>query len=237
MKTITFVLTTLLASTAHAEISKLGDYTLGLEAKKPVGPKTATVLGCHGTIRPALEKGRVVGATLAADADCKAADVEAQLTKEYGAAPIVDHDKRVKLWEGKIGSVLLVTPPSEPPLIHLELPGAGAKRMCFSQDGFAAFWKTFKAAVDKPEAAVATFKFPVKDFDGKVISKDAKALAKQWPTLLDGADKKQLASGALIPTCAPDGYILRLSKSNLSLQAKQVGETWQWVRINPGAPG
>ena len=57
-------------------------------------------------------------------------------------------------------------------MIHLELPGAGAKRMCFSQDGFAAFWKTFKAAVDKPEAAVATFKFPVKDFDGKEAARE-----------------------------------------------------------------
>ena len=57
--------------------------------------------------------------------------------------------------------------------------------------------------------------------------------------MIDDADKKEIASGSLTPTCsiAVGTYDLSLSESNLSLEARQVGGKWMWVEINDQASG
>ena len=144
-----------------------------------------------------------------------------------------------KLWEGKTGSMMVITARTGSVTIRLLPPGPGAQRPCFADDGFAAFWKTFKESIDKPDAVAKSFKFPLKDFDDTVKVKDAKTLAKKWSSMIDDADKKEIASGSLTPTCsiAVGTYDLSLSESNLSLEARQVGGKWMWVEINDQASG
>jgi len=238
MKLATFAIAAVsLSSTVSAEVTKLGEFSLGQSLAKWKMSK-GSVFGCPGSFGQKLANGKIVGVEFNSS-KCKAADVEAAVKKEYGAAPIVSTDKTAKLWEGKTASVIVVSAISGGVTVKLVPPGPGAKRVCFADDGFAGFLKTFKASIDKPDAAAAMFAYPIKDFDGKVVIKDAKALAKKWPTLIDGDDKKELASGALVPTCTMeiDSYSLRLGNSNVSLEAKKIGDKWQWVEINDESPG
>lgn len=237
-KPIAFALVSLLASSASADITKIGDFALGQKLDKST-VKMGTYFGCKGGITQQVDKGAIVRVSFESQS-CKAADVEAQIQKEYGnAAPIVSVDKTAKLWEGKTGSVVVITSVSGAVGVKVLPPGAGAKRACFADDGFAAFFKDFKAALDKPDVAAKQFKLPIKDFDGKVVAKDAKALAKLLPAMIDKADRKELAAGTLSATCdlSLSTYNLRLGNSNASFEAKQVGGTWQWVEINAEAGG
>lgn len=230
---------TLFSIPTHAEVTKLGDHSLGQVLAKSKFAKGAA-FGCTGNFRQEIEKGKVSGVDFTAEGKCKASDIEAQIEKDYGAKPIVSVDKSAKLWEGKTGSVMVVTAMTGSVTVKLLPPGPGAKRACFADDGFAAFWKTFKDGIDKPDAVAATFKFPVKDYDDKVVLKDAKALGKKWAAMVDADDKKEITSGKLTPTCAIDLggiYNLRLGNSNLSFEAKQIGGKWQWVEINSQASG
>jgi hypothetical protein len=217
---------------AHAELAKLGDFSLTDKVKK-AGFAKVTLYGCKGSLKHDMGKGKVEGITFSADSACTA--IEAAIKKEYPGAPLTSTDGLIKLWEGKTSSVLLTRGE-----LRLVLPGAGAKRTCFADDGFAAFLATFKTAVagGKLDAVAATFKFPVKDYDDKVVIKDAKAFAKKWPAMLDGADAKALAT-ELEATCnnPTDTYDLSLPESSFSLEAHKVGDRWLWVEINERAPG
>lgn len=227
----------LFSSTAHAELTKLGEFAL-TDTPKKAGFAKITALGCAGSVRHELGSGKVVAVEFSAD-KCTKAGLEAALTKEYpGVTPIVNTDGSAKVWEGKTTSVIMRSGTSLS--VRLVRPGAGSKRVCFADDGFAAFFKTFKDAVasNKVDAVAATFKLPIKDFEDKVRIKDAKAFAKKWPKLIDAADKQALATD-LAPSCdlATESYNLRLSDSYMSFEAKKVGDKWMWVEINDEASG
>jgi hypothetical protein len=228
----------LFAATVQAEVTKLGEHSLGQSLAKSKFAK-GTLYGCQGSFRQELDKGKVSGVEFTSSGKCKAADVEAAVKKEMGGEPIVSTDKTAKLWEGKTGSMIVMSGTTGTVVVKLVTPGPGAKRVCFAEDGFTAFWKSFKDNLGKADAAAAMFKFPIKDFDDKIVAKDAKALAKKWPSMIDDEDKKEIASGALVPTCelATANYNLRLGGSNLSFEAKQVGGKWMWVEINSEASG
>ncbi len=240
MKRIAIVLASLFALPAHAELTKLGEWRIGAPIVKQPFIKSTTVLGCTGSLRQSGDKQRKVNAVVfSPDSKCDKKALQAAVEKEYGAKPIASTDKTAWLWEGKTTSVLISQGLSGDTRVTLLPPGPGAKRACFADDGFAAFFKTFVAAIDKPDAAVATFKFPIKDFDDTVVAKDAKALKKKWASLIDPEDKKELASGKLGPTCdvGTATYNLRLGNSNVSFEARQVGDKWMWVEINDEASG
>ena len=227
-----------LSSTAHAELAKLGDFALTDTPKKAGFAKVTSVLGCAGSVRHEMGSGKVDAIELSAE-KCTKAALEAAIAKEYpGVTPIASTDGDAKVWEGKTTSVILTSGMSLS--VRLVRPGAGAKRTCFPDDGFTAFFKTFKDAVasNKADAVAATFKFPVKDYDDKVRFKDAKAFAKKWPKLIDAADKKALATD-LTATCnvALQQYNLRLSDSYASFDAKKIGDQWFWVEINDESGG
>lgn len=228
----------LFSSTAYAELAKLGDFAL-TDTPKKAGFAKVTTLGCAGSVRHEMGSGKVDAVELSAGDKCTKAALEAAIAKEYpGVTPITSTDGEAKLWEGKTSSVILRS--GSGLYVRLVRPGAGAKRTCFADDGFAAFFKTFKDAVasNKADAVAATFKFPVKNYDDKVKFKDAKAFAKKWPKLIDAEDKKALAAD-LKPTCdlGVETYSLSLSDSYISLEAKKVGDKWVWVEINDQAPG
>lgn len=224
---------------AQAEITKLGDWAVGQPSRKQSFLKSVTALGCTGSLRQGGDKGKVTEVVFSPDSKCDKKALDAAIEKEYGAKPIWSTDKTARLWEGKTGSVLLKVGMSGDTTVKLGPPGAGAKRGCFADDGFPAFFKTFKGALDKPDAVAATFKFPIKDFEGKVVAKDARALVKKWPKLVEADDKSEIASGKLVPTCdvGDETYNLRLSNSNVSFEAKRTGDVWQWHQINSEASG
>lgn len=226
----------LLTAPAHAELTKLGDFALTDTPKKSNFAKVKSVLGCAGSVRHVMRGDKLVGIEFSA-AKCDARALEAALRKEYAGEPIVSRDGKAKLWEGKTSSVVLDTRASS---VRLGAPGPGTKRTCFTDDGFAAFYQTFRDAVaaGKADAVAATFAFPIKDFEGTVRFKDAKALARQWSKLLDPADKQAIA-GDLAATCdlGTETYDLSLSDSNLSLTARKVDGRWQWVEIDDQASG
>ena len=228
----------MMTSVAHAELAKLGDFALTDTPKKAGFAKVTAVLGCAGSVRHEMSSGKVEAIELSAD-KCTKDALEAAITKEYpGVKPITSTDGEAELWEGKTTSVILRSGMSLS--ARLVRPGAGAKRTCFADDGFAAFFKTFTDAVasNKADAVAATFKFPVKDYEAKVRIKDAKAFAKKWPKLIDAADKTALATD-LTATCdvVQQNYTLRLSDSYSSFEANKIGEQWFWVEINDEAGG
>lgn len=229
----------LFAPAANAELTKLGDYSLGQSLAKSVFVKSATVLGCTGSLRQEIEKGKVSAIEFTPDGKCDKRALEAAIEKDYGAKPIASVDKKTRLWEGKTGAAIVLQGMSGDVRVRVVAAGLGTKRVCFADDGFAAFWKSFKDNLGKADAAAAMFKFPLKDFDDKVVAKDAKALAKKWPKLIDDDDKTEIASGKLTPVCefTTDNYSLRLGNSNVSFEAKQVGGKWMWVEINDVAGG
>jgi hypothetical protein len=223
-----------LLSPARAELTKVGEFSLTDKVKKAGFAKT-TVFGCKGNVKHDMGTGKITSVTFRAEGKCDAAAIEAAIRKEYPGEPLKSTDGAIKLWEGKTSSVMLTGTE-----VRLGFPGPGAKRTCFAADGFAAFYQTFKAAVasGKADAAAASFKFPIKDFEDTVVIKNPKAFAKKWPSMLDAADAKALA-GDLRPTCdnATDSYSLSLRDSNISLEAKQIGDRWFWVEINDQASG
>jgi len=235
--TVVFVGVVVSAASARAELTSLGDFALGQKLAKAKFAK-GSALGCTGSFRQGLDSGKIREVSFSPDGACQAAALEAQLEKEYGGKPIVSVDKTVKLWEGKTGSAMLISSRSGSLTVKVLRPGNGAKRACFADDGFAAFWKNFVATVEQPAAVAASFAFPVKNYDDKVVIKDAKALAKQWPTLIDPADRKELATGSVTPSCSVDTatYDLSLPESNLGLEARVVRGGWKFVEINHESP-
>lgn len=225
--------------TVRAEVTKLGEFSLGQPLAKSKFAKGA-LYGCQGSFRQDIAKGKIVGVEFTSSGRCNPSLITMAVKKEMGgASPIVSTDKKAVLWEGKAGSVIVIMPVTGGVTARLVAPGPGAKRVCFADDGFAAFWQTFKDSLDKPAAAAELFKYPIKDVEDELVAKDAKALAKKWPSMIDGDDKKELASGKLVPTCdlGTSTYDLRLGNSGVSFEAKQVGGKWMWVEINSEAGG
>ena len=220
-------------STARAELAKLGDFALTDKVKKAGFKKDVTVLGCKGTLQHDMDNAKVVGVRFSADRKCDQTSVAAAIQKEYGGKPIASSDGKAQLWEGKTSSVMVVKGMSGIE-VRLGLPGAGSKRVCFSDDGFAPFLQSFKTALaaGKPDAVAPMFKFPLKDFDDKVIIKDAKAFAKKFDATFDKDARAEAAD--LDATCdlAGESYEVSFDSSYFALEAKQVGGQWKWVEMN-----
>ena len=214
-------------STAHAELAKLGEFSL-TDKVKQVKEAKATVLGCSGSVRHEVDRVKVTGVSFTGE-KCDQTALAAAIQKEYPGKPVSSTDGKTRLWEGKTTSVMLTGSK-----LRLLSPGAGSKRVCFADDGFATFFKTFKDALasGKADAAAAMFKFPVKDFDDKVIVKDAKAFVKKFDATFDKDDRKE--AGELEATCdlTLEYYATSLSNSNIGLQARKTGDQWKWVEIN-----
>ncbi|MEO8707051.1 MAG: hypothetical protein ABI867_43895 [Kofleriaceae bacterium] len=228
-----------LTGVAHAEVGKLGDFKLGDKVK----PKTVkgTVFGCAGDLYPDIDRSKKIKRVRFTAKTCKATAVAAAITKEFGAAPLTNAAGD-RLWEGKKASVILSTSlaaSESSAVILLVPPGAGAKRTCWADDGFAAFWTTFKTAVagGKPEAIAASFGFPVKNFENKVKIKDAADFAPKWAAL-DATDIAGLGSGKLAAKCDVDDerYKLRLDDSYAELTATKVKGTWHWTALDEFSP-
>ena len=230
------------ASLARAEVTKLGDFTLGQEVKKPATAKL-TVFGCAGELRPEIDRSKKVVKVKFTAGNCKDVDViAAAITKDFGGSPIAN-TAGDRLWEGKSASLILSTSlasaPSQP-IIMLVPPGPGSKRTCWADDGFATFWSGFKAAVasGKPAAVATSFAFPVKDFEGKVLIKNAKMFASRFARIIGDSDAKAITAGELTPTCKldEDSYRLPLSGTNGELGAKKLGGAWQWSSMDAVSP-
>jgi len=224
------------AAPVRAEVTKLGAFTLGQEVKKPATVKT-TVYGCTGELRPQINKAKKVVKVKFDGGKCKVGAIVAAITKAHGGAPIANAHGD-KLWEGKTASIILDAGHSAP-VVLLVPPGPGSKRTCFADDGFAAFWSTFKAAVatGNPATIAASFKFPLKDFEGKVKIKDAKAFATQWTEVIDNDDAKEIA-GDLEATCRVDAdkYELSLPGTYSELTATKVKRAWLWTSLDSVSP-
>jgi hypothetical protein len=232
---------TLPASLARAEITKLGGFTLGQEVKKPATVKV-TVFGCAGELRPEIDRQNKVTSVRFSTDECKSADaVVATIAKELGGSPIVNAQGD-KLWEGKTASLIFSTSlsASAQATILLVPPGPGSKRTCWADDGFAAFWTGFKAAVasGKPAAVATSFAFPIKDFEGKVQIKNAKAFAARLARIIGDDDARAIAAGELTAHCQldDDSYRLPLSGTNSELGAKKIGGAWLWSSVDAVSP-
>jgi hypothetical protein len=231
------------AGTAGAEVGKLGGYTLGQTVKKP-GTTRLTAFRCIGRVRPEIDrKKKVVRVRFDADGCPDVELVVAAITKDMGAEPVTNAAGD-QLWEGKAASVILapslgVTPAT--PAILLVPPGAGTKRTCWADDGFAAFWSDFRKATAsrKVTAVTSAFTFPLKDDEGEVKYKDAKALTAAWTELIEDADAKAIGSGKLAPRCQldQDSYTLSLPGSYSELTATRVGGAWRWTSMSSVASG
>lgn len=224
-----------LAAPVNAEIVKLGDLALG---QSVTTPKTVKIelFGCAGELRPEIDRSKKVVKVVFSATRCK--DLQglvAAITKDFGGTPI-ENTEGAKLWEGKTASVMLGFPlaPSRPSIL-LVPPGPGSKRACFADDGFAAFWSGFKTALatGKVDKVAPSFKFPLKNFEDKVVLKDAKALVKRWSSVFGAEDLAKIANGSLTAKCNLSGeyYNLPLHGSNTALSARRVGDRWLWLEI------
>jgi hypothetical protein len=244
MRLLVTFLVLLTTAPARAEITKLGDLQLAQQIKKPA-TVSITLFGCAGSMRPEIDKRKQV-TRVRFDGDHCAKLVKsmtAAISKDFGGAPLVNANGD-ELWEGKTASIILTTSLSagrDRPSILLLSPAGGSKRPCWADDGFAAFWTTFKAAIagGKGVAIAAAFAFPVRDFEDKVRFKDARSLAKHWTTIIDKRDAEEVGRGELTASCMLDDatYELSLSDSNHSLTATQVDGVWHWSTLDDQAPG
>lgn len=226
-----------LATAAHAEVTNMGGFKLGQKVKKPKSAN-ATVFGCAGSVRPEIDKKKQVTSVEFEPKGCAADALTATITKEFGAEPIANVAGD-KLWEGKAASVMFLAS-AITPVVRLVKPGGGSKRVCWPDDGFAAFWDTFKKGVasGKPAAIAASFVFPLKDFEGTVKFKNARAFEAGWTELITADDAKALAAGQVEPVCNVTGaeYSISLEGSYSSLTATQKAGAWQWSEYGTESP-
>jgi len=228
------------ASTARADITSLGGYSLGQKLTK-YKAKKITLYGCAGTIEPRIEKKKVTRVLFEVAPGCAAAGAIADaLTKELGSAPVANAEGD-KLWEGTTGSVILTKVlggGGDQPEVLVVPPTT--KRVCWPDDGFAAFWTGFQkaAASGKPAAMAPSFAFPFSDDDKYLEFKDAKAFAKTSTKLIGDDDAKAIATGEKKPTCSVDeaSYSIFLDGSNYDLAATRTGSTWQWTSMSLVSP-
>ena len=229
---IAVVVVAIAAAPAGAELAKLDKLALTDKVKKVGFAKDVTVLGCKGSVRHELDKVKVIGITFTANDKCDLAAVSAAIQKEYPGKPIVSSDGKAKLWEGKTSSILLL---DESRLqIRLITPGAGSKRPCFADDGFATFFQSFKNALagNKADAVAAMVKFPLKDFEDKVFIKDAKTFVKKFDETFDESDRKEAADLTAACDIREASYEVQLPNSNIDLEARQIDGQWKWAQIS-----
>ncbi len=221
----------LLASSARAEIAKLGGIAIGDTVAQPATQKTR-LYGCTGNLRPNIDRKKKVTRVRYEATGCTMAAVAAAITKDVGIKPIASTGGD-KLWEGKTAALLMTDHGGGAPVILLLPAGGGAKRACFSADGFAAFWSGFKSAVasGKADAVAAAFAFPLEDDSGKVIAKTAADFASHYAEWFDAADVKAIAGGTLTADCDAvlETYRLGLHSSYAALSATRVRGAWKWT--------
>ena len=227
---------------ARAEIAKLGDLQLGQEVKKPTLQKV-TLFGCAGSMVPKVDMHERITLIEFDGAACGklVKSMTAAITKAFGGAPLVNATGDA-LWEGTTASIILTRSlsASGSPTVLLLPPGGGAKRVCWADDGFAAFWSKFKAAVasGKGKAITAAFAFPLRDFEDKVRFKTAKALAAKWKTIVGKQDIEELGAGKLTARCSLDARTYELSlDSDYLLTATRIDGVWHWSELDDRASG
>jgi len=225
----------LLARAAHADVTKLGDFALGQEVKKPTTVKVK-LYGCTGELRPTTDRKKKVTRVRYEATACTLASAAAAITKQLGAP--ISNPAGDRLWEGKTASLVMTNRGGNAPLILLVAPAT--KRVCFPGDGFAAFWTDFKTAVanGKRNAIAASFAFPLKSFDGKVVIANAADFIDHYAEHFDAADLKAIAGGTSAAECklAEEHYLLRLDSSNAELLATRIRGTWKWTSRNEVSP-
>jgi hypothetical protein len=224
-----------LPTPAKAEITKLDKLALGQKWKK-AKPKQITLYGCQGSLFAAPGKDKKVSkVTFESASKCSLSAMATAITNEFGS-PAKTNANGDSLWEGTTASIILTQASYQPgvPIMYLVPPVAG-KRVCWGDDGFDAFWASFKKAVatGKGAAIAASFKLPFTDEDGNFEIKDAKAFETRWTELIGKDDAKELASGTMKPTCSiPDEqYTISLGEPNGELKASRKGDAWQWSTI------
>ncbi len=227
MKLFAFALVLLFALPLHAEVTRLGELTLGQTLEKSKF-RMAKLYGCGGGLSQQIEGGKIVAVDFTGGG-CKQADVEMLIAKEYGyAKPIVSVDKSTSLWEGKTASILVTTGADGDVVVRMVPPGKGAKRGCFADDGFATFWNAWKVAVEKKDVApVAMFSFPLKTREGHALIKDASELG--WRSLISSDQRTGIARGTIKPSCTALEGAYTLKLDDRSLLARQVDGKWLWA--------
>ena len=236
MRVVVAIAVLLGAAPAGAEVTRLGGLQLGQKARKPTTVRTH-LYGCAGVLRSSLGGAKKVVQVKFSARNCTADAVAAALTKQQGRAPVVNAQGD-RLWEGKTASVILSTSLStqSTPILLLVPPGAGSKRTCWPDDGFAPFWATFKAAVSSsnPSTMAASFVFPARDYEGTVMFATARDFANSWSDVIDHEDATRIASGELAPTCRVDGdrYRLILESGYYELDATKVKGVWRWSSVH-----
>ena len=222
-----------LATSADADITKLGDIALG-QPGKTATVKT-TVFGCAGEIRTQVDRAKKVTYVELLTGACNRDAIAAAITKETGITPIPNADG-AKLWEGTTASLIL-----QENVVRLVPPGAGSKRVCWPDDGFVAFYTRFRAAVKSSNGTsiAASFAIPLKDYSGKVRFNTAKKLASAWTKLINGDDVSDIAEGTSKPRCSyeDESYRLRLPDSYGEIIARRINGMWKWVEYNEMSPG
>jgi hypothetical protein len=231
------LLVLLAASPAAAEITSLGGFSRGQEPASGKGKKD-TLLGCAGTAYPSLGQDKKVTRVRFEPSDCGSKLAEA-LGKELKTPPLVNAGGDL-LWEGKTATLMFVRPKGPGAALLLLPPGDGAKRVCWADDGFAAFYKKFveDARSGKPAVLVSSFALPLKDGGGKVKIKNAKAFESKWSTIVDPGDVKEMLSKETEPTCFADDekVTLNLSYTYSELTATRGADGWKWTQWDMVSP-
>jgi len=230
MRTLGPILAALvICAPARAEITKLGEHSLGQVIKRPTTSK-ARLYGCRGSLRASTDRKRRVKKVRFEAVGCKLPAVTAAITRAAGKKPI-SNPAGDKLWEGRRASIILTTHGGNAPLILLVPPGPGAKRPCWSGDGFAKFWTRFRAATGSHDAAriAGSFAFPLK---GSIPIADARTFAAKLGDLIDDTDLAAIAGGTLTASCRLEDEIYRLvlTSSNAGLVATRIRGAWRWTR-------
>jgi hypothetical protein len=224
---------------ARAEIAALGGLKLGQPYKK-AAQKKVTLYGCAGNLYASADgDNKVVKVTFYGGRTCSAASVAAAVGKDFGGSAIANAAGD-KLWEGATASVILTRTADRAPMLELVPHGAGSKRTCWPDDGFAPFWAAFKSGVasGKPDAVAASFAYPFAAADGTVKFKDAGDFAANWVTLINADDVKAIAGGKKAPACSIDDehYTIYFAEAYARVTAVRSGDGWHWTSITFQSP-
>jgi hypothetical protein len=233
-----------LATAARADTDHLGSLHLGQKLAK-AKPIATELYGCKGTLTARIKKKKVVAIRFDADPEgncgSEAEDPDAirerlrtALSTELHAKPVTG-PQGDDLWEGTKTSVIVtmqsIGPGEDAPEIQL-VAATTEPRICWSSDGFAAFFAEFKAAVaaGKPAALARFFRFPFADADYR-SDKDFIA----HPDRLLTPDTKAAIAAETSPWCslADQAYWILIPEPHGLLTAQRTAGTWHFTELRP----